>query len=75
VANSNTFNTIKIFKISLLILWLSIITFTSLVDYSSVKVSGEPLNIGSGFYLHFIGYFVAAFLFYLRGDLGTPIKL
>jgi VanZ family protein len=35
------------------------------VDYSSVKVSGEPLNIGSGFYLHIIGYFIAAFLFYL----------
>ena len=56
---------IKIFKISLLILWLSLITFTSLVDYSSVKVSGELLNIGSGFYQHVIGYFMAAFLFYL----------
>jgi VanZ family protein len=41
------------------------ITFTSLVDYSSIKVSGESLDIGSGFYLHVIGYFIAAFLFYL----------
>jgi hypothetical protein len=62
---SNPFKTVKIFKISLLILWLSLITFTSLVDYSSVKVAGEPLNIGSGFYQHVIGYFIAAFLFYL----------
>jgi VanZ family protein len=28
-------------------------------------VSGESLDIGSGFYLHIIGYFIAAFLFYL----------
>jgi len=35
------------------------------VDYSSIKISGESLDIGSGFYLHVIGYFIAAFLFYL----------
>ena len=63
--SSNPFNAIKIFKISLLILWLSLITFTSLVDYSSVKTAGKALNFGSGFYLHAIGYFIAAFLFYL----------
>ena len=72
---SNPFNAIKIFKISLLILWLSLITFTSLVDYSSVKVSGEPLNIGSGFYQHVIGYFIAAFLFYLVMPENQHIKM
>ena len=37
----------------------------SLVDYSSVKTAGKALNFGSGFYLHAVGYFIAAFLFYL----------
>jgi VanZ family protein len=75
VADSNPFNAIKIFKISLLILWLSLITFTSVVDYSSVKVSGEPLNIGSGFYQHVIGYFMAAFLFYLVMPENQHVKM
>ena len=75
MADSNPFNPIKIFKITLLILWLSLITFTSVVDYSSVKVSGEPLNIGSGFYQHVIGYFMAAFLFYLVMPENQHVKM
>jgi hypothetical protein len=63
VANKNKLNTIKNLKASLLILWLSMITFASIVDYSTVKVSGQSVSIGSGFYLHVIAYFIVAFLF------------
>ena len=34
------------------------------MDYSAIKVSGKPLTIGSGFYLHALFYFIAAVLFH-----------
>ena len=45
--------------------WLFAITFSSLVDYSSVNGLGLSKGFGSGFWLHAAGYFIAALLFIL----------
>lgn len=50
-------------------IWLFAITFTSLVDYSSINWLNLPKNMdtgtSSGYVFHFIGYFIAAALCFL----------
>jgi len=46
-------------------MWLIGITFVSLVDYSSMSGFGVPKGLGSGFWLHLMGYFIAGALYFL----------
>jgi len=55
----------NIFPKLLFFLWLSAITFISLVDYSSIGSITSIKAFGSGFWLHVAGYFVAGVLFFL----------
>jgi len=49
----------------LFFIWLLAITVASLVDYSSISGLNVPKGMGSGFWLHVIGYFIAGLLFML----------
>ena len=46
-------------------IWLLAITVASLVDYSSISGLTLPKGMGTGFWLHVIGYFIAGLLFIL----------
>jgi len=46
-------------------IWLLAITFISLVDYSSIDSITSTKALGSGFWLHLAGYFIAGVLFFL----------
>ena len=46
-------------------IWLIAITFISLVDYSSAGWFEPPKGLGTGFWLHVIGYFVAGALYFV----------
>jgi len=46
-------------------MWLLAITVVSLVDYSSISGLNLPKGMGTGFWLHLIGYFIAGLLFIL----------
>ena len=45
-------------------IWLIAITFVSLVDYSSASCLNLPKGLGTGFWLHMIGYFIAGALYF-----------
>jgi len=45
--------------------WLFAITVISLIDHSSISSITATKGLGSGFWLHVAGYFVAGILFFL----------
>ncbi len=57
--------TFFLFPKLLFFFWLFAITVISLVDYSSMGSITLTKNMGSGFWLHVAGYFVAGVLFFL----------
>jgi len=44
--------------------WLFAITFVSLVDYSAASGLNLPKGLGTGFWLHLMGYFIAGALYF-----------
>ena len=53
------------FSKTIFFIWLIAITFVSLVDYSSAGWFEPPKGLGTGFWLHVIGYFVAGALYFV----------
>ncbi|RZB31090.1 MAG: hypothetical protein SRB1_01842 [Desulfobacteraceae bacterium Eth-SRB1] len=46
-------------------MWLIGITVFSVVDYYSMSRFGVPKGLGTGFWLHLMGYFIAGALYFL----------
>ena len=55
----------KLYSKLIFFIWLLGITVSSLVDYSSMSGFGVPKNLGTGFWLHLMGYFIAGALYFL----------